>query len=88
MNALQIARESLARQSDSEGAKNTAVCYREGRYDEGGLMPAVLRGVELALEQKGFSRDDITAAFELGYKACEKGQNIQQALLGLKEIVK
>jgi hypothetical protein len=87
MNSRQIARESLARESEREGAKHTAQLYREGKYDEGGLMPAVLRGVELALEQKGFSRDDVSAAFELGYKACEKGQNIQQAQAEFRKIV-
>lgn len=51
MNALEIARESLARQSEADGANHTAKGYREGRYDNEGLMPAVLRGVELALEQ-------------------------------------
>jgi hypothetical protein len=51
MDALEIARESLARQAEADGAKHTAAGYRAGRYDEEGLTPAARRAAELALEQ-------------------------------------
>lgn len=51
MTALEIAREALARQAEANDAPHTAACYRDGRYDDGGIMPAALAAAELALEQ-------------------------------------
>lgn len=83
MTPLQIAREALARQAEADGAPHTAACYRDGRYDEGGIMPAALAAATLALKH---AESDITTAFELGYKACEKGDNIQKALIDFKAL--
>lgn len=85
MNALEIARESLARHADADGATHTAKGYRDGRYDEEGLMPAVLRGVELALEEAAkiaVRNQDaaVLTAVEYGYRQCEKGSNLQATL--------
>lgn len=82
MNAIEIARESLARECDRMGAPFTAKLHREGRYDEQGLTPAVLRGVELALELRARDEQaDIATAVEFGYRACERGDNLQKALI-------
>lgn len=87
MNPREIARESLARESEREGAKHTAQLYREGKYDEGGIMPAVLRGVELALEQaKTSQKATIETAVEFGYRQCEKGSNLQAALAAARAL--
>jgi hypothetical protein len=51
MNALEIARESLARQAEENGAPFTAKLYREGKQDEGGIMPAALGSATLACDQ-------------------------------------
>lgn len=83
MTPLEIAREALARQSEKEGAPHTAACYREGRYDQGGIMPAALAAAELALKHV---QSEVVIAFELGYKACERGDNIQKALIDFEAV--
>lgn len=51
MNAVEIAREAMARRSEADDAPHTAKGYRDGLYDQGGLMPAAIAVAELALEQ-------------------------------------
>jgi hypothetical protein len=85
VNAVEIAREAMARLSEADDAHGTAACYREGRYDEGGCMPAVRAGVELALEEAAkiaVRNQDaaVLTAVEYGYRQCEKGSNLQAAL--------
>lgn len=49
--AVEIAREALARLAEQNGAPHTAGLYRDGRYDEQGLMPSAIDAAELALRE-------------------------------------
>lgn len=50
MTPLELAREACARRAEADGATHTAAGYRMGRYDEGGVLPWTLYGVEIAME--------------------------------------